>query len=284
MKRLFRSVALYYAIACGWAWLVWIPLVLGQGGLKWIPVHVSLPVFTCIGTLGPFFGCFIAHRVETGNWKAVRLLPRKRLRWLWLLIGPFLIVVSFFVVFPALISKGSPAGWHWHPAVLAGFWIPLLNYNLFGGPLFEEFGWRGFLQARLQREMAPWAAAICVGVMWAVWHAPLFFVIGWTSASFPTFVLILDGLALLMAYGFNASGQAVVVAILMHSAFNASSRFLGPFLGETPLREHPSGALLVAFAFLISAAVVVALTRGRLGAGANGGASVAELVETSAAG
>jgi uncharacterized protein len=270
MRHVFRSVWIYYAISCAWAWLAWSPLVLGSDGLKLIQAHASLPVFTCIGTLGPLFACFISHRVESGDWRAVRLLPSSRSQWLWLLIGPLLVLGSLFVIFPALISKGSPAGWHWHPAVLAGLWLPMFNYNLLGGPLFEEFGWRGFLQARLQKAMTPWVAAICVGILWAAWHFPLFLV-HWSSASPLTYVVIVIGLSSLMAYAFNASGQSVVVAILMHSAFNAASRFLGPFLGETPTREHPSGELLIAFAFLITAIFVVVLTRGRLRAPASRG-------------
>jgi uncharacterized protein len=270
MRQMFRSVWLYYAIACGWAWLAWSPVVLGLDGLKLIPVHAPLPVFTCIGTLGPLFACFIAHRVESGGWRAVRLLPRSRQQWLWLLLGPLLVLGALFIIFPILISKESPAGWHWHPAVLTGLWIPMLNYNLFGGPLFEEFGWRGFLQARLQKAMTPWVAAICVGIMWAAWHLPLFLV-HWISASPLTYVSILIALSSLMAYAFNASGSSVVVAILMHSAFNAASRFLGPFLADTPTRAYPSGELLIAFAFLILATLVVVLTRGRLSASSGNG-------------
>lgn len=32
----------------------------------------------------------------------------------------------------------------------------MFNYNLLGGPLFEEPGWRGFLQPRLEEIMHPW--------------------------------------------------------------------------------------------------------------------------------
>ena len=262
-RQLWKSVLLYYAIACGWAWLAWTPVVLGSNGMKLIHIRASLPVFTCIATLGPFLACFITHRFESGNWRAVRLWPRRPLQWLWLLIGPLLVFLSFFVIFPAFISKGSPAGWHWHPGVLTALWFPMFNYNLLGGPLFEEFGWRGFLQARLQQAMPPWIAAVCVGVMWAAWHAPLFLAT-WSSASPLIYMLIVVGLSTLIAYSFNASGCAVVVAILMHSAFNASSRFVGPFLGNTPTREHPSAELLIAFAFSTLAAAIVVLTRGRL--------------------
>ncbi len=264
-KRLFRSVAIYYLIACGWAWLAWSPVVLGTEGLKLIPITASLPVFSCIATLGPFFAAFIAHRIEYGTWRAVRLLPVSRLRCTWLLLGPSLILLSMFVVFPALISRGGPAKWHWNASALLGIWVPMFNYNLLGGPLFEEFGWRGFLQARLEREIAPWLSAICVGCMWAAWHLPLFLV-SWSSASPLSYMFIVVCLSIVMAYAFNSSGGSVLVAILMHSAFNSSPHFIGPFLGATPTREHPSGEMFIGFSFLIVATIALAITRGRLGA------------------
>jgi uncharacterized protein len=268
-----KAVTLYYAIACGWAWLAWSPLVLGAGGLKVIKWDASLPVFTCIATLGPFFGCFLTHRLETGNWRAVHLLPRSLEEWLWLMMGPLLLLMTYFVLCPALISKGNPGQWHWQPAVLTGLWIPMFNYNLLGGPFFEEFGWRGFLQSRLQQVMPPWVAAFCVGILWSAWHAPLFLVT-WSSASSLAFVIILIGLTQLIACAFNASGGAVLVAIMMHSTFNASARFFDPFLADTPTRAYPSRETFIAFAFLATAALLALLTRGRLRTGARQSPSV----------
>ena len=265
-SKAWKRVFLYYAIACGWAWLAWLPVVLGSDGLKVVAIHAPLPLFSCIATLGPLVGCFVVHHRETGNWRAVRLLPARPGAWLWLVLGPMLVLAAFFVLFPALVSKGSPAQWQWHPAVLLGLWVPMFNYNLFGGPLFEEFGWRGFLQVRLQAMMPPWIAGTCVGVMWALWHAPLFF-LSWSSSSPATYIFILVGLSILMAYAFNSSGSAVVVAILMHSAFNASSRFIDPFLGGTPTREQPSTEVLIGLAFFTLASIAVLLTRGRLAVG-----------------
>ena len=82
----------------------------------------------------------------------------------------------------------------------------------------------------------------------------------------PVFILIEIGLSQLMGLAFNASGGAVLVAILMHSAFN-SSRFLDPFLGDTPTREIPSAEIFLAFAFLAMGALAVVITRGRLRTG-----------------
>ncbi len=140
----------------------------------------------------------------------------------------------------------------------------MFNFNLFGGPLFEEFGWRGFLQARLQREIAPWLAALCVGLMWAAWHLPLFLV-SWSSASPLSYTFILVCLSVVVAYAFNSSGGSVIVAILMHSAFNSSSQFIGPYLGATPTRDYPSGEVLIGLSFLLVAVMALVITRGRLG-------------------
>jgi hypothetical protein len=51
--QLLKSLALFYGIACGFAWLAWTPLVLGPAGLRLNKYAVSLPVSVSIGTLGP---------------------------------------------------------------------------------------------------------------------------------------------------------------------------------------------------------------------------------------
>jgi membrane protease YdiL (CAAX protease family) len=259
-----RFIAFFYATACGVSWLVWLPLVLGRDGVRVLTITPSLPVSIGLGTLGPLLACYLTHRLQTGNWRAVLLLPAEKLRLAWLFLGPALVAFCWFVVFPCLASKGSPMSWRWHPGALSAVLGAMFGLNLLAGPLFEEFGWRGFLQSRLQELFAPWFAAVCVGLMWAAWHLPLFFVSGWTSASPLVFLLIMTGLSVVMALGFNASGRLVPVAILMHSAFNASPRALGDYLQGVALRDYPSGDWLIAASFLLSGAVAVLLTRGEL--------------------
>lgn len=145
-KQLFRSVAIYYCIARGWAWLTWSPVVLGTEGLKLIPITASLPVFSCIATLGPFLAGFIAYRIEYGKWRAVRLLPMSRLLSVWILLRPLLILLSMFVIFPALISRGGPGNWHWKASALLGIWVPMFNYNLLGGPLLKSSAGAAFFK------------------------------------------------------------------------------------------------------------------------------------------
>jgi len=259
-----KYVGVYYSIACGITWAFWTPVILGQDGLRWLSIKPSPAVFVSLGTLGPLFGCFVSHRLQYGNWQAVRLFPRSKLRLLWLLLGPMLVVFCFLIVSPVLRAKGAPDSWHWHFGVFPELWAVIYSYSLPGGPLGEEFGWRGFLQARLQESLPPWIAAIVVAVMWSAWHWPLSFIPGWTTATPMMFLSIMTGLSVVMAFGFNASGKSAVVAILMHSAFNTSSMFGDRFTAGTPMREYPSPESFVALGFFLVGAVLVLLTRGQL--------------------
>jgi len=263
-RKEWKWIATYYAIACGVSWAFWAPIILGHDGLKLFDASPPIPVFISIGTLGPLLACFVAHRLRYQDWRAVRLLPCHRSQWAWLLLGPLLILFCFFVVFPGLVSKGAPAGWRWRPTVLSGILVPMFNYNLLAGPLFEEFRWRGFLQSRLQAVLPSWIAAVCVGALWAVWHLPLFFLKGWSSAAPPAYLLIVIGLSLVMAYGFNAAGRSVLVAILMHSAFNSSPRFIRPYLDGTSTRSYPGGEWYIAAAFLLTGTALVIFSHGHL--------------------
>jgi hypothetical protein len=128
-----KTVAAFYLIACGFSWLVWLPLILGPDGLKVLTTSFSFPVFVCIGTLGPLLGSFVAHRWDTGNWRAVRVLPRGRLPWIWLALGPLLVLFSRVFVFSALSTHGGPAAWKWHIGALSGTWIPMLTTTFLEG-------------------------------------------------------------------------------------------------------------------------------------------------------
>ncbi len=260
------QIAIYYAFACGVSWTIWTPLILGQDGLRLLSIAPSPPVVMSMGTLGPLIACFVTHRLCSGNWRAVRFFPLHGIQGLWLMLGPMLVVSCFFIVLPAMISKGPPNAWRWHIAVLGGILLPMFNHNLLGGPLFEEFGWRGFLQSQLQELLPPPMAAVCVGILWATWHLPLFLVEGWSSAPIPAYFLIIIGLSTVMAFGFNAAGKSVAVAVVMHSAFNSSPRFLGAYLESVSMREFPRGEWFLAASFLLSGAALVIFTRGHLAA------------------
>jgi hypothetical protein len=54
------------------------------------------------------------------------------------------------------------------PPTLA--WVPLM----FIGPALEELGWRGYGMDALRCKLGMFNATILFGVLWALWHAPMF--------------------------------------------------------------------------------------------------------------
>lgn len=73
------------------------------------------------------------------------------------------------------------ATWLWRgraaPEALDGGSIAMLiGINLMLGPLGEEFGLRGYLLPLFLESMSFTSATLLLGVIWAVWHLPLWFV------------------------------------------------------------------------------------------------------------
>src|ERR1044071_1888162 len=91
-RGVWRGVAAYYAMACGVSWALWSPRVLGSDGLKLLRVTPPVPVFISLGTLGPLLACYMAPRLCEGNWQPVQFLPWHARQWLWVVMGPLLIV------------------------------------------------------------------------------------------------------------------------------------------------------------------------------------------------
>jgi len=79
------------------------------------------------------------------------------------------------------------------------------------------------------------------------------------------FALIFIGVSFLITFGFNLSGSSVIVAIVMHSAFNAGSTVLNGFLRSAGVRKSLSGEVAIAASFLLVAGLIAVFTRGRLG-------------------
>ena len=101
--------------------------------------------------------------------------------------------------------------------------LPVFLTMVVGGGL-EELGWRGVLQPELERRSARLPATALVGVIWAVWHLPLFSIPGVPQHGQSAFVFAAEvlGTAFLLAWLYAGTGS-ILLCVLFHAAQNTSA-------------------------------------------------------------
>jgi membrane protease YdiL (CAAX protease family) len=153
-------------------------------------------------------------------------------RWWWIILLTFPVLIGGSLGLSVLLGNPVPA----LTALAQPLALPIALVWIFflGGPLQEEFGWRGYAFENLRGKMSAINAAIAVGVLWSLWHLPLFFVpkeeFYYNRPAWGLFLtLILVGIILAWFYA-NTNGS-VFAAMLGHAMFNWSN-FVFPTLGS----------------------------------------------------
>ncbi|MFP4232497.1 MAG: CPBP family intramembrane glutamic endopeptidase, partial [Spirochaetaceae bacterium] len=214
-RPLLESVR-FFLITLAATWLVWIGLyrlgILGEEAAR------------IIGTWMPTTVAVILSLVERGRSGARALLGRL-LRWRvhagWYLFA-LTVVVPVVVAAVALhrmlggtaISENGPAQWY--------LIFPAFTIIFFSSVLGEEVGWRGYALPRLQGRLGPLRARLVVGVVWGVWHLPLWWMDGNFHEQIPFGLFVLQdvALAVVLTWLFNRTGGSVLLVALLHAASN----------------------------------------------------------------
>jgi len=261
-----RPLVLFFALAYGLAWLAWLPLVLSQSGIG--VLGIKLPLWTTLpGSYAPLAAACVVQWASRRDLRIGRLLPS--LSWaLFALALGWLLIAFAFVILPSVWLTGGALGTFDWPALVVYF-HSTPRALLMAGPIGEEPGWRGFALSRLQARFGPLPGMLLLGALWAVWHAPLFLVPSWNGASPSIYFLLVTAFSFVMGFCFNLSKGSVVVAVLLHAVFNASSPVLGEFLGHATITTDIRPELILALSFALLACALIVFSGGRLGLSRN---------------
>ncbi|MBD1844744.1 CPBP family intramembrane metalloprotease [Cyanobacteria bacterium FACHB-63] len=243
----------YCLIAFGWSWLCWLcaNLVLPFAG-------VAATVLGILASFGPSLAAIVLSALGSSGIHAFLAQScRWRVSWVWYGIAFLLPAAAMAIALGLHLASGgtlppSPASGRWLLAVLNFILVLLI-----GGPLGEEFGWRGYLLPRLQRRFSALWASIILGIIWSIWHLPLFFTPGTVQQQLPIALFFLNttALSILFTWLFNRTGGSVVIAIVLHTAVN-SWAWVFPILPRAADSLRPYS---IATVLLWSMAVVVSL-------------------------
>jgi membrane protease YdiL (CAAX protease family) len=222
---LFRRfpLASFFVLAYAWTWLCWWPIAAASAA------RVSLPISReCLATLGQF-GPFVAALVVTyasssreGLCKFLSRFVRWRASPAWLavsllllpatMLAAILLYASFQGAVPTLQFRET---WTTLPA-------HFLYTLLLCGPLGEEPGWRGFALPRLQAKYGSAAASIWLGLLWAGWHLPLWWMYP-PPCPYPLYVAGAVLVTFLFTWLFNHTRGSVLYSLFFHASLSTAS-------------------------------------------------------------
>lgn len=219
-RSTWQRPTVFLLLAFGCSWTSWLVLLATTGDPLAGPASTALWV---AGGYGPTVAAFLTAGLidgRTGLRQLVDGLRRWRVgRWYLALALPLPVALAAVL---ATVGSGSAsleiaglAHWGLLPAML-------LSGILLGG--LEEIGWRGYLLPRLQSRIGPTAASVVIGLVWALWHAPLFWLASTSQASLSPvwFTLHAVALSLVLTWLYNGSGGSVLLAVLFHGMVNGA--------------------------------------------------------------
>jgi uncharacterized protein len=234
------SLTAFFVLTYAISWSIWL-----------LMAALSLDILAPLGralNIAAIFGPTLAGLILTvsgqgkaGGYELLSRLwrPQPRLAWMGTALSLPLVLIAAAVVLAFLLGEAllsSPASIGW--LLLLGEFIRIL---FFGGPLGEEIGWRGYALPQLLRAHSPFKASVLLGLVWGVWHAPLYAIAGTgqnemlrNGGSFPflfvAFVIWTIGLSVLFTWLYKLAQGNLLVVILFHAAVNTAV-FLPVFFG-----------------------------------------------------
>ena len=202
----------------------------------WAPSALSISeneLFRVAGGFGPTLAALLLTLTREG-WDGLRQLLKRLLIWrvnvVWYAISLFgtAVIVALGIGLYVLLG-GSRASFSdpqpWHVAFIA------FPYVLLTSVLGEEIGWRGYALPRLQARHSALDSSLILGLVWNLWHLPLFAMAGNFHQDLPLSLFLLQSLVLtlLMTWVYNHTRGSLLMAHLFHTASNVTF-FMLPIL------------------------------------------------------
>jgi uncharacterized protein len=214
----------YFVLAFVFTWALWVPAALEARDLiSPLPFPAGF-----LGVFGPMVAAIVATAQEDGR-AGLRSLLGRVVRWrvepIWYavaILGPLVLTLAAIALH--VVLGGQPPS----PGLLVGA-LPTLvivvGYMMITVALGEEVGWRGYALPALQARYSALVASLILGVLWALWHLPVFFNpdTHYSNLPFLLFLAYMVAFAILITWVFNSAGGSVLMAMFFHAVMNASS-------------------------------------------------------------
>jgi membrane protease YdiL (CAAX protease family) len=243
--------------------LLVISMILGMAPVLVVSAGWLSPAWIQLGALSASLAAIVLVLVE-GRKGGLRELLRRALIWRvgiqWWIFALFYVIVPSVAALYLYQLLGGPAV-DWSGLEPLYTVVPMFIFLTLAAGIGEEFGWRGFLLPRLQTRYNALVSGLIVGVAWATWHAPLFFIEGTSQyehrlaggllpaiLGYAAFVIVQS---VQFTWLFNNTKGSVLMAAVFHGASNAWAEYIDVYRG------HFNGILVfMAVSVLVTAIIV----------------------------
>lgn len=215
-SKMSKKICQYLIYTFTITYLFWgFDIILSRVGLYEHPTYNIGMIFYVIAVCAPAISGYIVMQNETDK-SGICYFIKSSFKFNQPVLEILLICIFMAIRFgiPFLFGDISIIGNWWKVVVFTPIML------LFGG--FEEIGWRGYLQPKLEKKFGFFVATLINCAIWIVWHIPLCFMKGTYqySGNYLWFAVSLVGSAFSLA-AINKVRGSIIPCILFHSICNA---------------------------------------------------------------
>lgn len=134
--------------------------------------------------------------------------------------------------------------------------LPTIIPLIILGPLSEEYGWRGFAIKRLLNRFNANLTSLIIGLIWSLWHLPLFFTLGSSqyesNMPFLVFLITVTSISFVFTYVYIQTNRSLFSAIFFHWIYTYVIQVVSTSIERSTLYNWIEfiPALLIGFVFI----------------------------------
>jgi membrane protease YdiL (CAAX protease family) len=268
-----REACGFFALTYAMSWMCFVAASVTLRGLTPAAAGMSLPVLVLglLGTVAPSIVALGLTARSEGVDGARSLLARifkwrVAVRW-YVFAAGYLATIKIGV---ALVHRIAVGVW---PRFGVEPWYILAIATVLSTPVQagEEIGWRGYALPRLAARLGLAQASLLLGIVWALWHLPLFFMPGTDNygQSFAVFALQVTAISVPMAWLYARTSSSLLLVMLMHGANNQARNIVPSAVPAAAhaltLSTYPPAWLTVMLLWIAACHFLVLMRNIRLG-------------------
>lgn len=230
LSQLKRNVFVIYIIFAFFiSWLGWLALILTDTEPGFFNPWKLLAAF------GPSLAGVLAisiHGGKSGLRNCWHHLSNLQKQWYWYLISLLAPPTIMLIALGTHICLGG-GGLAFNDLSEIYRVIPVFVLVLIFSVFSEEIGWRGFALPWLQKRYNAFLSSLILGLIWSLWHLPLFWIPGDFHQQLPLtwFVIQTMSITILYTWIYNATDGSLLIIFLLHTSSNTAFGVL-PMLPE----------------------------------------------------